>query len=66
MGFLRTWRGLDYAGPAFLHTYEVSSNPDPNEASCGLFHQDGTPKQAIVSVAQVIEENEAIEAAQER
>jgi YVTN family beta-propeller protein/VCBS repeat-containing protein len=62
--FLRTWRGLDYAGPAFLHTYEDSSNPDPNEASYGLFHQDGTPKPAIVTVAQVIEENEAIEAAE--
>ena len=61
--FLRTWRGLDYAGTAFLHTYADSSNPDAYEASYGLFHADGTPKSAIGTVAEVIDENDAIEAA---
>jgi hypothetical protein len=60
--FLRTWRTLDYAGPAFIHTLADYPSSDPIAASFGLFHQDWTPKPALAVVEQVIVENEAIEA----
>jgi hypothetical protein len=61
--FLRTWRTLDYAGPAFIHTLADYPSSDPIQASFGLFHQDWTPKPALTTVEQVIAENAAIEAA---
>jgi hypothetical protein len=61
--FLRTWRTLEYAGPAFIHTLSDYPSSDPIQASFGLFHQDWTPKPALAVVEQVIAENEAIEAA---
>jgi VCBS repeat-containing protein len=61
--FLRTWRSLEYAGPAFIHTLADYPSSDPIQASFGLFHQDWTPKPALTTVKQVIAENNAIEAA---
>ncbi|SCX32945.1 Ig-like domain-containing protein [Mycolicibacterium fluoranthenivorans] len=61
--FLRTWRTLEFAGPAFLHTFADYPDPDPTQASFGLFRQDWTPKPAVSTVEQVIAENQAIEAA---
>lgn len=61
--FLRTWRDLEYAGPAFIHTLADYPSSDPIQASMGLFHQDWTPKPALAVVKQVIAENNAIEAA---
>jgi hypothetical protein len=60
--FLRTWRDLEYAGPAFIHTLADYPSSDPIQASMGLFHQDWTPKPALAVVKQVIVENNAIEA----
>ncbi|WP_051574708.1 tandem-95 repeat protein [Mycobacterium sp. URHB0044] len=62
--FLRTWRDLPFAGPAFLHTLLDTTGSDPVEASMGLFHPDWTPKPVLATVVQVIAENNAIEAAQ--
>jgi YVTN family beta-propeller protein/VCBS repeat-containing protein len=61
--FLRTWRDLPFAGPAFIHTLLDTTGSDPVEASYGLFHVDWTPKLALATVKQVIAENAAIEAA---
>jgi hypothetical protein len=61
--FLRTWRTLDYAGPAFIHTLADYPSSDPIQASMGLVRQDWTPKPALAVVKQVIVENNAIEAA---
>ncbi len=61
--FLRAWRNLPFAGPAFIHTLYDTTGSDPVEASYGLFHVDGTPKLALATVKQVIAENAAIEAA---
>ena len=61
--FLRTWRSLEFAGPAFIHTLADYPSSDPREASFGLFRQDWTPKPAVATIEQVIAENEAIEAA---
>jgi hypothetical protein len=61
--FLRTWRSLEYAGPAFIHTLADYPASDPIQASMGLFHQDWTPKPVLAVVKQVIAENNAIEAA---
>jgi hypothetical protein len=55
--FLRAWRDLDYAGPAFIHTLRDYPNSDPNQASFGLFRQDWTPKPVWYTVEDVIEEN---------
>jgi hypothetical protein len=61
--FLRTWRTLEFAGPAFIHTLADYPSSDPIQASMGLFHQDWTPKPVLTTVKQVIAENAAIEAA---
>jgi hypothetical protein len=58
--FLRTWRTLDFAGPAFIQTLADYDDADPAQASTGLLHQDWTPKPALSVVAQVIAENHAI------
>jgi VCBS repeat-containing protein/YVTN family beta-propeller protein len=61
--FLREWRTLEFAGPAFIHTLADYSSSDPIQGSFGLFHQDWTPKPALTTVEQVIAENQAINAA---
>ena len=61
--FLRAWRTLEFAGPAFIHTFADYPDPDPVQATFGLFHQDWTPKPAVNTIEQVLAENEAIEAA---
>jgi VCBS repeat-containing protein/YVTN family beta-propeller protein len=61
--FLRTWRTLEFAGPAFIHTLVDYSDDSATEASMGLIHQDWTAKPALAAVTQVIEENQAIIAA---
>jgi YVTN family beta-propeller protein/VCBS repeat-containing protein len=61
--FLRTWRTLDFAGPAFIQTLADYPSSDPIQSSFGLFNQDWTPKPALATVEQVIAENQAIEAA---
>ncbi|WP_142392711.1 Ig-like domain-containing protein [Mycobacterium sp. 3519A] len=61
--FLRTWRNLDFAGPAFIHTLADYPSSDPIQGSMGLFHQDWSPKPVLATVKQVIAENNAIEAA---
>jgi hypothetical protein len=61
--FLRTWRTLDFAGPAFIHTLADYPSGSAIESSFGLFHQDWSPKPALATVEQVIAENEAINAA---
>ncbi|WP_197040213.1 Ig-like domain-containing protein [Mycobacterium sp. URHB0044] len=62
--FLRGWRTLSFAGPAFIHTLVDRADADPAEASFGLFYPDWTPKPAASTVEAVIAENNAIEAAQ--
>jgi YVTN family beta-propeller protein/VCBS repeat-containing protein len=61
--FLRGWRTLSFAGPAFIHTLVDNANADPAEASFGLFNPDWTPKPSAATVITVIAENDAIEAA---
>jgi hypothetical protein len=61
--FLRGWRTLSFAGPAFIHTLVDNANADPAEASFGLFRADWTPKPSAAAVITVIAENDAIEAA---
>ena len=60
--FLRTWRTLSYAGPAFIHTFMDYDDPDPAQASMGLLHKDWTPKPALGVVSNVIAENAALNA----
>ena len=61
--FLRGWRTLSFAGPAFIHTLVDRADGDPVEGSFGLFHPDWTPKPSASTVVTVIAENDAIEAA---
>lgn len=61
--FLRAWRSLEFAGPAFIHTFADYPDPSPDQASLGLFRLDWTPKPVVAVVTQVIEENQAITAA---
>ena len=61
--FLRTWRTLEFAGPAFIHTLADYQSRDPVQATFGIFHEDWTPKPAVATITQVIQENEAINAA---
>lgn len=64
--FLRGWRTLSFAGPAFIHTLVDRADGDPVEGSFGLFHPDWTPKPSASTVVTVIAENDAIEAARNR
>lgn len=57
--FLRSWRDLDYAGPAYIHTLRDYEHADSNHASFGLFRNDWTPKPVWFEVAEVIQENAA-------
>jgi hypothetical protein len=63
--FLRTWRGLDYAGPAFIDTIKDTGAADDNSSTLGIYHTDWTPKPAVDVIEEIIEENEAIIAALE-
>ncbi|MHA3020122.1 Ig-like domain-containing protein [Mycobacterium sp. BMJ-28] len=60
--FLRTWRTLDFAGPAFIHTFADYQSGDPVQDTFGLLHEDWTPKPAWGVVQDVIGENQAINA----
>jgi hypothetical protein len=56
--FLRAWRDLDYAGPAFIHTLRDYESDDPDADLYGLFRLDWTPRLAWGEVLEVIEENQ--------
>jgi VCBS repeat-containing protein len=57
--FLRTWRNLDYAGPAYIHTVRDYFSLDPIAASFGVYNADWTPKPAAGVIELIIDENEA-------
>ena len=57
--FLRAWRDLDYAGPAFIHTVRDYVTLDPAAASFGVYRLDWSPKPAVGVIETVIDENEA-------
>jgi len=57
--FLRTWRDLDYAGPAYIHTVRDYFSLDPIAASFGVYNADWTPKPAADVIELIIDENEA-------
>jgi hypothetical protein len=57
--FLRTWRNLDYAGPAFIHTIRDYYSADRFTASFGIYRQNWTPKPVVGVIETVIAENEA-------
>ncbi len=61
--FLRAWRSLEFAGPAFIHTIADYGHDFPDQATMGLFREDWTPKPVVAVVTQVIAENQAINAA---
>jgi large repetitive protein len=61
--FLRTWRGLDYAGPGFIHTIRDYDSSSANSSTFGVYHNDWTPKPAVEVIEEVIDENAAIIAA---
>jgi murein DD-endopeptidase MepM/ murein hydrolase activator NlpD len=57
--FLTTWRDLDYAGPAFIHTIRDYFSTDPTTLSFGVYTQNWTPKPAVAVIEAIIDENEA-------
>jgi hypothetical protein len=57
--FLRAWRDLDYAGPAYIHTVRDLALLDLVQASFGVYHQDWSEKPAVDVIEIVIDENEA-------
>ena len=59
--FLRTWRDIDYAGPAYLFTTRDGTYTDPLENSFGLYNADWSPKDAVAAVEEVIDENDAFD-----
>ena len=59
--FLRTWREIDYAGPAYLFTTRDGTYSDPVENSFGLYNADWSPKPAVDAVEEVIDENDALD-----
>ena len=63
--FLRTWRTLSYAGPAFIDTIKDTGSADDNSSTLGVYHLDWTPKAAVAVIEEIIEENEAIIAEEE-
>ena len=60
--FLRAWRSLEFAGPAFIHTIADYGHDFPDQATMGLFREDWTPKPVVAVITQVIAENQAINA----
>jgi len=57
--FLSTWRDLDYAGPAYIHTVRDLASLDLVQGTFGVYHQDWTEKPAVNVIEAVIDENEA-------
>ncbi|MCP9274686.1 endo-1,4-beta-xylanase, partial [Mycolicibacterium arenosum] len=57
--FLRTWREIPYAGPAYLYTTRDGVGYTDLENSFGLYREDWTPKPALGVVEEVIDENDA-------
>jgi YVTN family beta-propeller protein/VCBS repeat-containing protein len=57
--FLTTWRDLDYAGPAYIHTFRDYFTLDPIAASFGVYNANWTPKPAADVIEAIIDENEA-------
>jgi hypothetical protein len=57
--FLRAWRDIDYAGPAFIHTFRDYTSSEANSATSGVYRQDWTAKPAVGVLETVIEENKA-------
>jgi YVTN family beta-propeller protein/VCBS repeat-containing protein len=57
--FLSTWRDLDYAGPAFIHTIRDYVSADPTTASFGIYTQNWTAKPVVGVIEAIIDENEA-------
>lgn len=57
--FLTTWRELDYAGPAYIHTVRDYATFDLAQGTMGVYRQDWTPKPAVDVIEAVIDENEA-------
>jgi hypothetical protein len=57
--FLRAWRDLDYAGPAYIHTIRDYFSLDPIASSFGVYNADWTPKPAADVIELIIDENEA-------
>jgi hypothetical protein len=58
--FLRAWRNLDYAGPAFIHTIRDYPSSSPNTSTFGVFRQDWSAKPAVALIKTIITENKAI------
>jgi hypothetical protein len=57
--FLRAWRDLDYAGPAFIHDVHDYLTLDPIAASFGVYRLNWTPKPAADTIELIIDENDA-------
>jgi YVTN family beta-propeller protein/VCBS repeat-containing protein len=62
--FLTTWRGLSFAGPAFIDTIQDYPSSDQYTSSIGVYRSDWTPKPAVDVFEQIIQQNEAIIAAE--
>jgi hypothetical protein len=57
--FLSAWRDIDYAGPAFIHTFRDYTSSETYSSSSGVYRQDWTAKPAVGVIETVIEENQA-------
>ncbi|MBP1816477.1 VCBS domain-containing protein [Mycobacterium sp. OAE908] len=57
--FLSTWRNLDYAGPAYIHTIRDLATFDLAQGTMGVYHQDWTEKPAVDVIESIIDENQA-------
>ncbi|MCT7660342.1 VCBS domain-containing protein [Mycobacterium sp. CPCC 205710] len=55
--FLRTWRNLAFAGPAFIQTIKDNTESDVNAANMGLLRADWSAKPAMGMVTTIILEN---------
>jgi VCBS repeat-containing protein len=62
--FLTTWRGLSFAGPAFIDTIQDYTSSDQYTSSIGVYRSDWTPKPAVDVIEEIIQQNEAIIAAE--
>lgn len=59
--FLRAWRSLEFAGPAFIHTIADYQHEYPDQATMGIFREDWTPKPVVAVISAVIAENQALD-----
>jgi hypothetical protein len=59
--FLSAWRDIDYAGPAFIHTFQdyTSSETYSSSSSSGVYRENWTAKPAVGVIETVIDENQA-------